>query len=364
MLNLFENFIMTTLIRILALLIILIFQNASCAIPREAIIPLLINDKLSLPSGWITTSLTGSQMNGYGTYDSTHLYIPTPMYFSNNMNLSINYGLSDTLDFLISLYYVQNKSSLRNYNYIGDTSITLGYDIVGAAQKNTKLRLELSLLIPTGKYNHLKENLFTTDATGAGSYQPSIGFSFSHDFAVIPEHKLTLYSNSGLTYTYKVPLNGISAYGGTDSTIGSIRPGNALNFLIGTTYAVTQKLSASLEYSIYAAQPSTFKGIISDDLEEYIKYRLSAFNSTKPGEGYLRPRILFNFVLPTIRNIGGDNFLGSGSVAMLSMTPSISYKLENDYNLTFSMSVSTPGGKNTTAFYKPSLTLTKTISSS
>lgn len=354
---------MINLKKIITLLIIFIFKNALSAIPRAAIIPFLITDKYYLPSGWISTSLSGSQTNGYGTYSSTHLYIPTPMFFTNSMNLTVNYGLTDLLDFLVNINYLQNKSSLRNYNYIGDTSITLGYNIVGPVQPKTNIRLELSLLIPTGKFTGLRSNLYTTDATGAGSYQPTLGFSFSHNFQLNPEHVLTLYSNSGLTYAYKVALNGISAYGGEPSTIGVMNPGHSINFLIGATYALTDKWSASCEYSIYAAQPSSFKGKVSDNLSEYIQQRLAEIRTAEPGQGYIRPRIIFNSVLPTIHNIGGDNFLGSGSVTSLSITPTLSYNFTDGSNLLFSMSVSTPGGKNTTAFYTPSLTYTKTLSS-
>ena len=353
---------MFQLIKIILLLILISINCAFGAGPRLAITPLLINDKLFLPSGWLSASITGTQMNGYGTYGANHLYIPSPMYFSNTMDLTINYGLTDTWDFLFDINYTQNKSSLRSYNKIGDTLLSLGYNIIGPTQPDTNLRLSLSLLIPTGKFSRLNYNLYTNDATGGGSYQPSLGFTFSHSFQLNPDHSLTLYSNSGLTYAYDVTLSGLSAYGGTESTTGIIRPGNTVNFLIGTTYSLTDKWSASFEYSIYASQPSRFKGLISENLKEYIQYRLSQTSSSRSKNGYERPRTKFNAVFPTIHNIGGQDFLGSGAVTMLSMNPSLSYNITDSYNLVFIFSVSSPGGRNTTAFYSPSLTLTKTIS--
>lgn len=353
----------TILKRIITILIIFFLNPASGAPHRDSIATLLINDNLFLPTGWISASLSGSQTNGYGTYSASHMYIPSPMFFTNNMNLTINYGLTDLLDFMFSMSYMQNKSSLRSFDSIGDTSFLLGYNIIGPVQPDTNLRVELSLLIPTGRYNRLRQNLYTTDATGGGSYQPSLGFTFSHTFQVTPEHTLTLFSNSGLTYAYRVNLNGISAFGGSTSTAGRIRPGNFLTFLIGATYSLTDKWSASIDYSIYAAQPSSFKGQIATNLSEYIQQKLAEVRNTPPGQKYQRPRTIFNDVLPTIHNIGGQDFLGSGSVTMLSIDPSLSYDFADGYNLVFTMSFSTPGGRNTTAFYTPSLTLTKTISS-
>ncbi len=355
---------MTNALRIIIILL-LGLNNALGAIPKIAISPLLINNQFTLPSGWITASLTGAQTNGYGIYATNHLYIPSPMFFSNTANLTINYGLSEKLDFLISLTYIQNKSSLQKFDHIGDTTIDLGYQIArqNASKDKSDLRLEFSLTIPTGKYTNLNPSLFTNDATGAGSFQPSIGFSFSHNFQISAEHTLTTFSNFGLTYAYRTTLSGLSAYGGAPGTRGKMRPGNSVSMLIGAAYNLTDKWTASMEYSIYAAQPSSFRGIIAENLEEYIAARLKVIDTTSvSGVGYSRPRILFNLVFPTIHNIGGSNFLGSGSVTVLSVTPSLSYTFANSYNLVISMAASTPGGKNTSGSYTPSITITKTIS--
>jgi len=328
----------------------------------DVLTALLVNDSLFIPSGWVSVSLNASQNNGYGIYSADHMYIPSPMFFTNDMNLTINYGLSDVTDFLFSLDYLQNKNSLRSFDGIGDAFLDFGYDIMAPVNPNTNLRLDVSLLIPTGRFNSLKRNLYTNDATGGGTYIPSVGFNFSHDFQVTPEHTLTLFSNFGLAYAYKVSLNGISAFGGSPSTVGKIRPGNSLTFLIGGTYSLTEKWSASMNYSIYVAQPSSFKGQIASDLKEYLKEKRDEIRNTFPGQQFQRPRILFNSVLPTIRNIGGQDYIGSGSVAAFSVNPSLSYDFADGYNLVFTFSLSTPGGRNATAFYSPSLTVTKTIS--
>lgn len=353
---------MLNCLRVIIILILFIFKSAQSAGSRESFLPLLINDQLSIPNGWIIASLTASQTNGYGEYSNYHLYIPSPMYFTNDMNLTINYGLSDTLDFLFTFDYLQNKSSLVSFNDIGDTTLTLGYNIVGPTNPTTDLRLELSLLVPTGRYTDLKPKLYTTDATGGGSYQPSLGFSFNHKFQLNPEHALSLYSNSSVTYAYRVTLSGINAYGGSPSTFGRIRPGNSINFLIGAKYSLTDKWSAAFDYSVYAAQPSSFRGLIAIDLEEYLEKKLAEIRVAPPGQAYISPRIIFNSVLPTIRNIGGQDFLGSGSVTMFTLNPTLSYDFAENYNLLFSMSVTAPGSKNTPAVYTPSVTLTRTIS--
>ncbi len=356
---------MAKALRIITILL-LSLNSALAAIPKILISPLLLNKQITLPSGWISISLAGEQSNGYGLYSGNNLYIPSPMFFSNSMDLTINYGLSEKLDFLIDLNYVQNKSSMQKFDHIGDTSVDLGYQITSQNDSKYKsdIRLDFSLTIPTGKYNNLNPLLFTNDATGAGSFQPAIGFSFSHDFKISDAHTLTAYSNLELTYAYRVTLSGVNAYGGAPGTRGKMRPGNSVSILIGTSFNLTDKWTASMEYSVYAAQPSSFRGVIAENLEEYIAARLKAIDTTSvSGVGYSRPRILFNLVFPTIHNIGGQNFLGSGAVTSLSVNPSLSYDITDSYNLLISMSLSIPGGKNTTGYYAPSITLTKTISS-
>lgn len=349
---------------IINILIILLFSPLLMAGTRDVIKALLINENFFLPSGWVSASLNASQNNGYGTYTASHMYMPSPMFFTNDMNLTINYGLTDVIDFLFSLDYLQNKNELRHFDGIGDTTLSLGYNIIGPVNPNTDLRVALSLLIPTGRYQNLRHNLFTTDATGGGSYQPALGFTFSHNFNLTPEHSLTLFSNLVTTYAYQVNLSGISAFGGSPTTLGKIRPGHFLTFLIGGTYSLTEKWSISMDYSIYTSQPSSFKGKIADNFDDYIKLKESQIRTTPPGQKYQTPRTIFNSVLPTLHNIGGINFLGNGSVTVLSLDPSLSYNFAKGYNLVFTMSLSTPGGRNTTAFYKPSITLTKTIASS
>lgn len=334
------------------------------AAPRFSIIPLVFQNDINIKQGYLSATVSGSQLNGYGIYDANQTYVPSPMFFTNSVNLTANYGLTDDWDLLLLLNYAQNDSSLKRFDHIGDTSFTLGYALFN--QDNNKYhsssRIEFSLLIPSGKFNALNPSLDTTDATGGGSYQPAIGFSFNTNINLKNGRTVNVYGYAGGTYALSVKLNGLSAYGGSSTTEGFIRPGNSFNFSIGSTYMATDKLSLSMSYDIFAQQPANFKGKVADNLEEFIAERRAQYISTGGTSG--RERIILNKVLPTFRNIGGNNFIGSGSVTVFSVSPTISYNVLDDVTVSFTMSASVPGGKNATGFYSPILSLTKTYSPS
>ena len=349
------------------LLAILAFASEPVfAISRFGLYPYIFQNGLHVKKGYLSVGVTGSQNTGYGIYDAEQTYVPSPSFFTNSVTLTGDYGLTDKWDFLFALNYTQNESSLKRFDHIGDTSFTLSYQISNQWESKfgANSSLQISLLVPTGKFNNLNQNLNTTDATGGGTYQPAISFSFDKSFEFKNGRSMAIYALAGLTYSTKVKLGGLSAYGGSTSTIGRIRPGNAFNFGAGAIYNASEKFSFTVEYDVFAAQPSTFKGQISNDFASFVQSRRQDFTSSTASNRFVRSRILFNEIMPTLHNIGGNSFIGSGAVTMLSISPTVTYNYNNTLNISFTMSTSVPGGKNATAFYSPMLTFSKTYSPS
>lgn len=336
------------------------------AISRFGLYPYIFQNGLHVKQGYLSVGVTGSQNTGYGIYDAEQSYVPSPSFFTNSVDITGDYGLTDKWDFLFAFNYTQNKSSLKRFDHIGDTSFTLSYQISNQWESKFKANssMQISLLIPTGKFNNLNPALYTTDATGGGTYQPAVSFSFDKSFDFKSGRSMSIYALAGLTYSTKVKLSGLSAYGGSSSTVGRIRPGNAFNFGAGAIYNASEKISLTVEYDVFTQQPSTFKGQVASDFASFIQSRRQNLSSSTGAARYVRPRILFNDVLPTTHNIGGNNFIGSGAVTVLSISPTITYNYDNTLNISFTMSSSVPGGKNATGFYSPMLTFSKTYSPS
>jgi hypothetical protein len=319
--------------------------------------PLLTDSNDFLKVGQSELGLSVDNNINYGIYDSSHSFVKSPRYYAGDLIAEYVYGLSDKFDFYTTLTYTQNKSEGQSYEHLGDTLISSEYKIRKQSSKyNSSLRLRASLILPTGQHQNLKPRLYTTDATGAGSYQPSIGFVFQHRFIFNEENYLNFFASTNLRYAHKVRIHGLSAYGGSNTTSGVIRPGNSLDIILSTELSLTQKLSIVMEGFFYMQQGSTFNGIVSESLDEFLQARQRDAGLHQVGPVRTRVRqIIFNTVMPTIHNLGNSQFIGSNSVAKLTIAPCIEYSITKKMGIIGGAWLSVPGGSNTEAFVTPVL---------
>lgn len=329
-------------------IISLISSKLSFSEPWQATGPLLAVGANVQSYGAYNISMYLKNGVNYGIYDPSQQFVPSPRYYGNSFDAAFNYGLAKDMDFSVVLSYVQNENEGQMYERLGDTLFVLDFQYMtqGDSKYKSSLLLEANLLVPTGKYKDLLPKYYTADSTGAGSYQPAVGIRFQHNFIFSEEHYLNLYVNTHLRYALPVKLDGLSSYGGSLSTDGVVNPGHSIDFSLSLEYSLNKYWSTVIESFVYAQQPSKFLGIVSDDLSNFIATRESYINRK------LR-KIIFNAVMPSIHNIGNNLFTGSGSVTMLTLATSIEYSISDSIGFIAGVWFSTPGGKNTIAFYNP-----------
>jgi hypothetical protein len=264
-----------------------------------------------------------------------------------NSNIQIlpqlTYGVADDLDFELDPIFIQNKTSGKTYNSIGDTTVILGMQVLRQKENLLKpdLRVTLEEILPSGRYDNLIEENHGTDALGMGSYQTSLVFNFQHMRHLIKEHYLNSHLSFSYLYASSVHIHGISTYGGNAFTRGDVKPGSVFTLDIAEELNLTQNWGIVLEGFIQYQQADRFKGNYGK-----VSNRLSPSEKSQ-----LRSRLFKLF--PTKRNISSlflDNLrIGNGTLNLFSLAPAIEYSISENYGFIigswFSM-----GGKNTPNF--------------
>lgn len=102
-----------------------------------------------------------------------------------------------------------------------------------------------------------------TDSTGLGSYQTLIAFNFQHLAEVFKTHYLRTRLSLSKLYASSVNIHGLSSYGGTSTTQGTIRPGEETDAVLAFEYTLTQNWVAVMEGYISEGTSTRFNGILT-----------------------------------------------------------------------------------------------------
>lgn len=224
--------------------------------------PLLAPSGHTIPRGHSNLETYVFDTKVKGTYNSfgkvTHVpgdknYVANPLF---------SHGLTDSMDMQLSIPYAYNINNGAHSNGLSDTSVTLGFQLLEQKQSSWRpdLRLTIGEIIPTGQFEHLDPANNGTDSTGLGSYQTPINLNFQQLFHVYYHHYLRSRLSLGYVFAKKVPIEGISSYGGSRTTFGEIKPGNMMTADLAGEFNLTQRLVMVLEGFGSIRHASSFKG--------------------------------------------------------------------------------------------------------
>lgn len=323
------------------LMLIVTFSTSSQADPWF-LGPLLMDSAQVMPLGSVdlAVSLQNSYTNFY--YNNQLTAVPNPLATTGSLVTSIAVGVATDVDFILVLLSEQNKTNGFSANNLGDTFMELGFQVLtqGDDLSRPDCRITIQELFPTGRYNRLNPTLEATDATGAGSYQTSLGLSFDLLAQFPNTHYLRSSASVVGTYASTATLHGSSIYGGSDLTRGHISPGNSLAFDIAGEYTLTQNWVAVLEGFFLIQKASDFEGYLGPNPASVLP-RSKEF----PDRPHLRP---------TRHNIGSAQSIGSGNLSELSMAPALEYNFSDSMGILASVWFTT-GGKNSAEFISGAL---------
>jgi len=265
------------------------------------------------PFVFVTTNYANYQDN-YSLKSSPNLTSISPLFFGQ-------IGLTSFMD---TAFTVQSFTKTRKgawSTFIGDTTLGLGFQAYRSKRGDPVpfIRITISEIFPTGKYDDLDPRKLGTDDTGSGSFRTIFGFNAQKTYYWNVQHPVRFRFNAKLSIPSKVSVSGFHHYGGDRETKGKIFPGYNILLLFSPEITLTQKWVITTDL-IYNHQ---FKG------------------SFKGREG-----------MPGINKVpSSDSF---------TMTPSFEYNFTDSLGLVCGAWL-TIFGRNTTAFASGVVTVTYTF---
>lgn len=304
--------------------------------------PLLFDSAQVTPIGSQTLQLAGQYSTTPSIYAYTGEKVSIPLAMNDVVFGQYSYGLSSKVDAKVNVIYVKNQTEGQASSGFGDTLIELGYQVLtqGESRWRPDFRVAVLQLFPTGRYTDLNPSLFATDATGVGSYQTSFGLNFGLLTQLNgTSHYLKASGSITATYTNTAKLRGNSIYGGTNTTLGSINPGNAIAFDLAGEYTLTQHWVAVIETFLLAQQASDFSGELGTNpasfkplITQHILRRRAGVKSEDLKKSN-QEALQTNHIIPSNYNIGNSQGIGNGHLYSLSLAPALEYNLTENIGL-------------------------------
>lgn len=289
-------------------------------------------------SGYINTGIALSD----NIYDQHWALVDQQHYSTSVTTSELSWGLTDKVDVQYDFIYKINQHERRSYEHIGDTVVTLGYQALTQKQNHgPDLRLIIQEILPTGLYNQLTPILNGVEATGSGSYQTLLGINLQYLSQLTPEHYLNSHLNIGYNFPGDVSIQGLSVYGGTSATRGTINPGNSVNIDIAEELSLTQNWAVVIEANFNYQRASSFRGTVGTRQAGDPSPVSSHFPYAK------------NQFLPTKFNIGNPE-IGSGNQDQITLAPAIEYNMSENFGVISGVWL-TVAGKNTIQFIMPTI---------
>lgn len=325
----------------------------------QYVTPLLSEPAIVMPVGHGQMRVHLYQISNYGSYDEHSTFASLPLAITKEENTSFVYGITENTEVQLVTSYLHNKMEGRQAGNLGDTSIEIATQLILQNKEKwpPNMKLAVSQVFPTGRYDQLERGLLATDATGQGSYLTTVYLNMEHVTRLGGQHHLVEFATVGLTHASLVNLQGHSIYGGGPDTEGTMFPGNSIFFNLALEYLPNQRWGLIMESYIYAQQASKFKGVVGEVLPRFIRAEEQGDVPVELQNRTQSSGIIFNGLRPSFLNLGGDEGIGHGNINQFTLAPAVKYSFTKDMYAMVGIWL-TVAGKNTPAFYTPMLEFT------
>ncbi len=197
-----------------------------------------------------------------GEYNSNWAPHSRPTFNNVFFQTLLQFGVLPKTEFDIFPQFTYNETRGEHRWRVSDLPILLNFQLLYDHVDNWApgIKIKIGANIPLGKYDNLKENLYTTDAGGVGSWFPSFGVVFARMFHISGIHYLPC--RLFLNYSIGTPVNvrGKSVYGGVKQTRGTVYPGNVFLVLASLEYSLSQNWALALDIEYQHTNKNRFSG--------------------------------------------------------------------------------------------------------
>lgn len=213
-------------------------------------------------SPWFTGPLLTS---GGTTYTQGKIGLQYVYTSENNQQTHLlisSWGLGEKTDLQWTLPYTYKHASNATDSGMGDMTATLGYQLLSENEfgKKPAIKLTLGAIFPTGKSDNLSPENRKVSGFGNGAYRTKIGITAQKLFSLENGHFLRARWNLSETFSANSSINGISVYGGTMQTHGTMHLGNIFSTAVGMEYTLRPQWVAALDFAYSTTAPSQFSG--------------------------------------------------------------------------------------------------------
>lgn len=224
--------------------------------------PLLTPSSHSIPQGSINIEPYLFVFGDNGTYDKEWKVHSTDTFYTVNLQLPIQVGLSKRVDFQIVPQVLYQRFKGQSATRFGDFSAGFDFQVLHETQNPWQVAIKFGLYesFPTGKFQKLNPKKLQTDDVGSGSFATSFGLVFGRRFHLATHKYLATRLAVIDTVFAPVHVKGFNSYGGGFRTNGTVYPGNAFNILLGLELALTRHWVLALDVESAYANKTRFSG--------------------------------------------------------------------------------------------------------
>lgn len=224
--------------------------------------PLLAPGGHVVPKGMINVEPYLFYTVNTGLYDREWKVIDIPNFTSVDFQILIYIGITDWMDILFAPQSEWNAFEGTSSLQIGDLPIQLEFQVLDFSSKPIlpSLKVYIGESFPIGPFQKGKPENFTTDLSGSGSFETTLGFVLSGLFEPWYCHFLDWRLNGFVTFFTNVPIKGITVYGGVPTTKGTISPGLEWGGIVAFQYTLTKHWALALDIEGIYENKTSFKG--------------------------------------------------------------------------------------------------------
>ena len=170
-------------------------------------------------------------------------------------SLDFGLGLLNWLDFSATLNGQINYQKRQSSTHIGDTQVSLGFQLLRERESSPALRLTVTESLPTGNYQKLNPGKEALETSGSGSYETSVALNIGK--------KISLFNlRASFKYTIPTPVDvqGFNSYIGIKVDKGKVRPGREMEVDAAVELSLTQNLVLACDLVYTYQYGSNFSG--------------------------------------------------------------------------------------------------------
>lgn len=205
----------------------------------------------------------------------------------NTLLLLLETGITKKIDLSLELIGLYAHTDAGDAFHFGDMHVRFGFQIA-TDKKGTwipDVRVLLGEGFPTGVYQNLKPELQLADVSGLGTYETSFILIVRKIFYTWPKHPYNWTINLGAIHTGKAKVHGVSIFGGTPQTKGTVGASERAFVNLDFEYKFNQQWGCGMDFNFIYQNSRSFH---SESLDPF----------TDPPSSYifsLAPMLEYNF---------------------------------------------------------------------